>query len=185
MRKTLVTLGSVVLAVALVVGAVLGAWLVFTKSIALLTSLKSDLAVALVAASIAGLVSIVTLIISKAYEARLASREALRSKKTPVYEGIVATLFRVMFAEQLGEPSVPENELIRWFATTTEKLSIWGSNDLIKAFGEFKQHAGDEIGALFVWEQLVFAIRKDLGHRGSLQKGDVLRLFVNDISDYL
>lgn len=187
MRKVLRTIGSTLLGLAVVAGAVISVWFVAVRLAEFLVSLKSDLAVAVVAASVAGLVSIVTLIVSKRFEARSAALQSIRDKKTPVYEGIVSTLFRVMFASMLGEPEVPEADLVRWFAETTEKLSIWGSDDLIKAFGAFKTRtaSGDTSDALFAFEDLILAIRKDLGHGTSLSKGDILRQFVNDIDDYL
>lgn len=155
---------------------------------AYLRSLQSEVAGAIVAAGFAGLVSIVSLAISKAYETRAAVKQDLRAKKLPVYEGIVRTLFAVMFAERLGKKPVRESELIQWFAETTEKLSIWGSDDLVLAFGRFKNGFSEDTpsAALFGFEDLLLAIRKDLGHSGrKLGRGSILRLFVTDIDVHL
>ncbi len=53
-----------------------------------------------------------------------------------------------------------------WFTDTTEKLSIWGSDDLILAFDKFKNGFSTEnpYQGMFAFENLLLAIRKDLGH---------------------
>jgi hypothetical protein len=39
---------------------------------------------------------------------------------------------------------------------------------------------------LFAFEQMLFEIRRDLGHENNgLGAGDLLRLFINDVDDYL
>lgn len=161
-------------------------WWLLTLLASFLRSLQSDLAVAIVAAGLAGLVSIVSLALSKAYETRSAIRQDLRAKKLPVYEGIVGTLFTVMFAEKIGKTPLQSDDLVKWFAETTEKLSIWGSDELVLAFGKFKNGFSDENPGLFGFEELILAIRKDLGHNGrKLKRGSILSLFVTDIDRHL
>lgn len=42
------------------------------------------------------------------------------------------------------------------------------------------------IDNLFLLEEVIFLIRKDLGQKNSnLEKGDILRFFINDIDDYV
>ena len=62
----------------------------------------------------------------------------------------------------------------------------------MKAFVDFKRHApdvqakADPEEILFLTEKLLFAIRRDLGHKNkNLKKGDILSIFVNDIEKYL
>ena len=46
--------------------------------------------------------------------------------------------------------------------------------------------AQDSTQMMFAFEDLLFAIRKDLGHSNAgLGRGDLLRGFVNDIDKYL
>jgi hypothetical protein len=174
----------------LVVG-VLGlfAWWGVARMADFLRSLQSDIAVAIVAAGIAGVVSVVSLAVSKAYETRTAVLQDLRAKKTPLYEGIVGTMFNVVFAGKVKRQEMTPEDIEKWFAETTEKLSIWGSDDLIIAFGRFKKGISemtDPIHGLVVFEDLLLAIRKDLGHSGrKLKRGEILRLFVTDIDQHL
>lgn len=134
-----------------------------------------------------GLGSILALVISKAWETRAHIQQDLRTKKPPVYEKIVKTLFRVVFAEKIGEKRPDERELVRFFAEATEQLTIWGSDQLVGAFSEFRSGAiSDPQETIFAFERLLLAIRKDLGHNNqNLGRGDILRLFVNDIDLHL
>jgi hypothetical protein len=150
-------------------------------------SLDSDVAKAIVAAGATVMASLVALIGSKAYEARLAVRQELRAKKTPVYESIVGTLYKLMFATMLSKPQMSEQEVKQFIAETTERLTIWGSDALLSQWGKWKtEAAANQDRALFGFEELLLAIRRDLGHRNwRIQRGTILRMFVTDIDDYL
>ena len=166
-------------------------WLIYwliSRLTAFLQSLKSDLAIAIVTAGVAGLISVVSLAISKAYETRTVINQDLRAKKIPVYEGIIRMVFQMMFAEKLGQQPLSSEDIVKGFVETTEKLTIWGSDDLILAFDKFKNgfSPSDPTSAIFGFEDLVLAIRRDLGHSGrKLGRGAILRLFVTDIEQHL
>lgn len=169
---------------------VAGAWLLWRVAAAVarfLLQLKPD-HVGLVAASIAAAASVISISLSKAYEARIAIRQDLRSKRIPVYEGIVNTTMRIMLGEKAGLTPLTEKELGQWFLQTTEKLTIWGSDDLIRAFGNFNNGAAERSGihGLYELETLLLAIRRDLGHKNkNLARGSVLRLWVTDMDEIL
>jgi hypothetical protein len=123
--------------------AVLGgaAWAIYFSVAAVfrsLTNMKSDIAVAIVAAAATITVSIVSLLISKVIESRASITQELRLKKIPVYEDLISTLFKVQFAAKLGEAPMSETELIRFFGNLTERLTIWGSDGVIRAFSDFR-----------------------------------------------
>lgn len=170
----------------------LGIWASFRGIVTLaryLQSVDSDLAVAIIAASATALVSIATVTISKAYERRQAIQQELRVRKTPVYESIVTTLYQVMFASMLNEDALSEDELKRFFAKTTDQLTIWGSDSVLAEWGTFKTQSGsgdNPMRAVFMFEDFLLAVRRDLGHKNKgLQRGSILKLFVTDIDEYL
>ena len=70
-----------------------------------------------------------------------------------------------------------------------KELLIWGSDEVINEFNNFKQSANKEKGhehVLFATEKLWMAIRKDLGHKNkNITKGKLLRLIITDINDYV
>ncbi len=151
-----------------------------------ITTAESSVAAAFIAAAIAVVGSVISLAVGKAYETRAAIRNELRQKKTPVYEDIVHTLlYDVMFAKMLGREPPSQPQLMEFFARITEKLTIWGSDDVLHVYGEFKANAAtvnDPKQSIFMFEDLLLAIRKDLGHRNKgVGRKAILRLFVTDI----
>jgi len=176
-------------ALAVLGGIAWGIYFIAAKVFSSLTNIKSDIAVAIVAASATITVSVVSLVISKVMETRATITQELRTKKVPIYEDLISTVFKFQFAEKLGEKPMSEAELIRFFANLTEKLTIWGSDGVIRAFSDFRL-ASTRVGAptdiLFIYENLLLAIRKDLGHKNrNLKRGMILSLFINDIDEYL
>ena len=189
MKAKLITTLRFLLAIVLVGGIAWIIYFVVAKVFRSLTNIKSDIAVAIVAASATITVSIVSLVISKVMETRSAVIQELRAKKIPIYEELISTLFKYQFAEKLGEERMGETELIKFFANLTEKLTIWGSDGIIRAFSDFRL-ASSRIAKpediLFIYENLLLEIRKDLGHKNrNLKRGMVLSLFINDIDQYL
>ncbi len=148
---------------------VLGPWLLFRllrATVDFVLHSQTDKAIA--AAAIAGAVSLLSVLGAKVYENRAARERELQERKTPVYEGVVGNLFRFLFAEKLGEPPMGEKEMIRFFVETSEKLTIWGSKEVVLAF------------------RAVRLTQKDLGHRNTgLSNGKLLGLFVNDAEEVL
>src|SRR2546421_429502 len=189
MKAKLITTLRFLLAIVLVGGIAWIIYFVVAKVFRSLTNIKSDIAVAIVAASATITVSIVSLVISKVMETRSAVIQELRAKKIPIYEELISTLFKYQFAEKLGEERMGETELIKFFANLTEKLTIWGSDGIIRAFSDFRLASSiiakpEDI--LFIYENLLLEIRKDLGHKNrNLKRGMVLSLFINDIDQYL
>lgn len=157
-------------------------WVV-AASAAFVAGLESDTAVAFVSSAAAIVGSAVTIALGKIYETRASIRSHLREKKTPIYESIVATLFRVMFAAKLKKEQLSEDELVAFFVKTTETLTIWGSDEVVAAFSRFRAQASENPKeSIFVMEELLLAIRKDLGHKNkAMGRGSILRLFVTDI----
>lgn len=154
--------------------------------IGVITEAESSVAAAFIAAAVAVVGSVISLAVGKAYETRAAIRNDLRQKKTPVYEDIVHTfLYDVMFAKMLGREPLAQPQLMDFFARVTEKLTIWGSDDVLSVYGKFKTNAAginDPTQSIFMFEDILLAIRKDLGHRNKgVGRKAILRLFVTDI----
>jgi hypothetical protein len=148
-----------------------------------LATIESQVSVAIVAASGAAMLSVVSLIVTKHLESRNAILQELRAKKVPVYEHLIRIMFTVVFAEKRGEKPPTEQELIKEFASFTEKILVWGSDDVIRAYSRFRGgSSGDPIALIRIQEDLFLAIRKDLGHKNkNLPRGTILGLFVNDL----
>lgn len=157
-----------------------------------IVSAEASVAAAVVAGSATVLVSILSLVVGKLLESRAKVREEHRQKKIPVYEELIEFLFQVLFAQKLGKESVSETEINQFFAQFTPRLVIWGAGGVIKAFGDMREFSSQlaeserPVEVMFLYERVLFEIRRDLGHSTSeLHKGDLLRLFITDIRRYL
>lgn len=166
-----------------------GAYLFIAAVVSSFVSMQSDVAVAVVVAASTIVVTACSLVMSKRLEARAAVRQELRAKKTPTYESIIGMLFKLQFADKIGEKSLTNTELMKFFATATEKLVVWGSDEVVREFRAFRMMSiagGNPIGVLFQYEKILYAIRKDLGHKNQgFKRGTLLGLWVNDIDHHL
>ncbi len=166
-----------------------GIYLFVAALVSTLASMQSDIAVAIVAAGSAIIVSVFSLVMSKRFEAMAVVRQELRAKKTPIYETIVKTLLKVHFAEKIGEKPPTEQELMQFFTTVTEQLIVWGSDEVFLEFRAFRMGSikgARPIDIMFQYEKILAAIRKDLGHKNKgFKPGTILGMWVNDIDSYV
>jgi hypothetical protein len=134
------------------------------------------------AAIIAGLFAVTVNVVVKLLERKRAIEQEIRSKKIPVYEEFLAFMFKFMKAKKLGTP-MSDEEQIAFFFGFNEKMIIWGSSEVIRAWSRFRVSVGEKShDMLFDMEQVLRAIRRDTGHGDeTLKKGDLLMLFVNDL----
>ena len=141
----------------------------------------------------AGIVTIVTAIlvpfISKRQDRKAAVQAQLREKKLPVYEEMVGFIYSIVTATVVGKPLTKE-EIQEKTLNISKQLTIWGANDILIAFAEFKK-SGDttEAESVKILERvadLLLAVRRDLGYSNKgVDRKTVLRQFVLDIDDHI
>ncbi|HCE3021268.1 TPA: hypothetical protein NGR42_004771 [Vibrio parahaemolyticus] len=179
-------LGIVVLAALCII-----AFVMLRELWGLFSSVDAKLGASLVAASATVLVSVFTVVFSKRQEGKLEVNNQLREKKIPIYEGIIEFIFLITFADKLGKKQPSEKEMIQFFTDTTRDLVIWGSKEMVDAFGDFRDRItnipteNDTEHLMATVEDLLLAVRKDLGHtHKNFKRGDILRLYINDLDNY-
>lgn len=169
-----------------------GLYAVSVRLVAYLLTLNPNVAAAIIAGSVTVLVSTASVVIAKHLENRALIFKEHHEKKIPVYESLISFLYKVLFSSKIGDAPT-ETEMIKFFAGFTDKITVWGSDEVLKAFSDFRRQAvrnaesnsPDPSGVMFLYEDLLLAVRRDLGHKNKgLQRGDVLALFVNDIDKY-
>jgi len=158
----------------------------FQGIVGALASLNSDIAKAIIVASIAATGTTVTAVLGKIYQQKLTIQQEIRDKKIPLYEEQLGLFFRVFFADKIQRKAATEQELIETFAKFSEKLIIWGGPDVIRAWSnlrlKFINGEPGSIQQILALEDFMFALRKDIGNDNAiLDRGDLLRLFVNDL----
>ncbi len=124
---------------------------------------------------------------NKAIEQRKSIELAIRPRKVELYEDFVGFFLKVLGNGKVY-PKPSEKEIMKFYADSNPLLLSFASNKVIEKWGKLRLKMADDEGVnnMFQLEELLIEIRKDLGHSNrGLNKGDVLRLMVNDIDDYL
>ena len=169
-------------------GATVTVWTIWKT----LTSVSPQVGTALVAGMATLLVSVFSVLWSKRVDREREIEQEQRQQKIPVYEDFLSLIFRIVFAEKLGENPVSEQEMLKIFRLFAQKLLVWGSDEVLKEYATWRRITTSSVAQenpvfhLFAIERLLFAIRKDVGHKNkNLKQGDLLSIFVNDIDHFL
>lgn len=173
-----------------------GIWCVTTFVIHMLDLLKntnSDISVAVITGAITLIITVLSVTLGKAYEVRTLIIKENRDKKIPIYEDLIKFLFnKVLMGAKTGN-EVTEGEMVEFMSDFTQRIMIWGSDDVLNSFVRIRQIAFDEeetkknpLSIMLGYEDLIKEIRKDLGYKNKgFKKGDLLSLFINDLNKYL
>lgn len=116
-------------------------------------------------------------------------REAHRDRMTPVYHELLKRVWQQ--AGQGGEE--PSEEVVEFMRDLKARQLILGApKEMIQAFNRWEREAkatqerGDSVAFVYAWEELLRAMRRDLGHDDSgLPLGELLRVFMNDLDTFL
>ncbi|MBD2246787.1 hypothetical protein [Nostoc sp. FACHB-888] len=121
-------------------------------------------------------------------------RNEQREYKVKIYEDITHFFFEIIFATKLGKIQKTEEEVTAFLVDITPKLVMWGSDDVVKSFKEFRSSASktgsdsytSSIETMLFFERMLLDIRKDLGHSNrNLKTCSILGIFVNDIEEFI
>jgi len=124
------------------------------------------------------LVGVLSVIGGKILERKAAIAKELRDKKSPVYEELLRLMFRLLTSAQQDKPVTPEETAIS-LAEFTQRLMVWGSDEVVSAWAQFLQGGNDDPKQLgYSMERVILSIRRDLGHKNAnIAPGDLLGLF--------
>lgn len=154
----------------------------------LLSGLQKEVAAAIVAAMATVIVTVISVSLGKYYERKRLIEQELRGKKIPMYEEFVEFLFRLLMADKMTGKPMTEKEMMDFFGRFTQKLMVWGSDEVVKQWSSYRLLLSKGIqsfDSMFELEKLLFAIRRDTGHKNkNVGRGDLLGLFINDIDKY-
>ncbi len=182
------TFGSMLIGVLMLIAIVLFALAIAYYALSVFLGLNPNVAAAIVAAFATVVVSVLSVIVGKHLEAMALVKKEHREKKVPVYEDLIKFWFKHLFASKAGGKPLEEAEFIAFLTDFTQRMMVWGSDEVIAAWVEFRYASMEAATAeqttsvLDKYELLILAIRRDLGHKNKgLKHGDILRLFVNDM----
>jgi hypothetical protein len=162
-----------------------GLWKLFHSAFTYVQGLQPQLAVAIVAGSVTVIVSVISILLAKYYENKRFIDKDIRDKKIPVYEKLFTYFFSyIAFKDKSSLKTMDE-----FFIEFAPQFVIWGSDDVIIQWVNFRKKAGDGdvVVTALEFEKLVLAIRKDIGHfnKGIKNDGTLLSVFINDIDQLI
>jgi len=154
-------------------------------------SVFSDLPKEVLAPIIAGcftvLVSLITVYLSKYLERKSTIEQEQRPKKVEIYQELIHSILSLMPSQDSKQKPMTQEQMIEFLKKFTEVVIICGSNDVILAWSNWRKKLIEadpqkSLELLLDLENLIIAIREDLGHKkGNIKQKDILRMFINDI----
>lgn len=163
-----------------------------TWGVSYLQSIVQNTDKVVVVALITGGLSVLSILISstigKIYEYRYNVKKYQYEKKETAYVEFINIYYDVLDKSRKNLP-VDGEDMILALNEFSKKLTLWGSNEVIKKWLKFRMRSitTDENpqDILFIMEDIMFSIRKDLGNKrgmyNKLKKGDLLAFVINDI----
>ena len=158
------------------------------ESLEWLTSAVSNMDVVVIVALITGTVSIVSVIISsivsKIIDYKKNRQEYLAQKREKPYGEFVAMVYKLQKNVE-GDNLYTEEMMLKDLSSFSKQITLWGSSKVVNLWVEFREKGKvQEQGNLFILEELMNEMRKDLGMK-KVEKGNLLAFFVNDIKKYI
>lgn len=153
-----------------------------------LSSIASEMEAVVIVALITGGVSItgviISSIVSKVVEYKQHRREYLYKKREKPYEDFVDMVYKIQ-KDTKGDIKYSSQQQIEDMYEFSQKLTLWGSNRVIKKWLKFRTASEEEISGqeiMFILEDILYAMRRDMGLR-KLKEGKLLSFFVNGMKD--
>ncbi len=152
------------------------------------STLQREVATAIIAGFVAVIVSIVSVLLSKYFDRKREIEQAQRGNKAEIYEDLLRFVFSHAFRAAMPHKVPTEAEGIDFFNRFTQRVIVWGSDEVLLQYAKWKfsMNDGEPNALVFEMEKLFFAIRRDMGHKNAgLRRGDILRIFTPDIEQHL
>lgn len=173
--------------IVLIAGCVVVFW-VFSQVSNWYVSLNSTLQAGIITAIPIITVAIITYYANKSLETKRSVELAMRPKKLELYTDFNAFFMRI-FSNGKVTKAPTETEITKYFVEKTPELITFASNAVIAKWGKLRIGLANEASnekKMFLVEDVLKEIRVDLGHSNrGFKQGDILRLFVNDIDNFL
>lgn len=185
-RRNWRNIGTTILGLIIILGGVgILVWLAWK----LFTTASSDIVAAVITASFTLISGVLIVVYSRRQESKQEIEQEHRKQKIPIYDDfLLFYLGRLLGSRREGGKPLTEREMYKFRLEFTRRLMLWGSDEVVRKYSamtkviEGEEDASRGLKTLVYFEQLLYLIRADLGHKNEgLDSGDLLRLFVTDI----
>lgn len=145
---------------------------------------------AIIVALVTGLISIVTVVVGGIASNEQRRVQYLREHREQPYQKLIEMVYKMM-AKSKNSESYEIEELLRDFDEFSRALTLWGSPQAIKLWTAWRlANVGrgpkpNPRELLFAMEGILFQLRRDMGQKRGLKKGDLLKMFINDVDEAL
>jgi hypothetical protein len=121
-------------------------------------------------AIVAGVFSVIAVLVSRSWENEKTRKEHLKGKKIPVYESLIEFVINGCCVESIKAET---------FIDFDKRIISWGSDEVFEEYLRFRKHYADinPKGILDSASGLLTAIRKDLDHKDT--KYESMKALVN------
>jgi hypothetical protein len=184
MRKWINAIGVL----AVVLAAACSLWLLISLAsefVSWILAQESEIAASLIATLGSVLAASLAYIVGQERSKSRDIAEAHRPRKVELYDPFLT--YMLDFMQKSAKGGSPANlndnpELLKVFTTFTKDLMLWGSPDVIQAWSRFRDDGGGSgVGAVAKFDDLIRAIRRDLGHNSwLLPRGSFVRLVISN-----
>lgn len=133
------------------------------------------------------LASIVTVYLARRMENKKAQQEKIREFKIPIYNDFIENTLRFILIKG-DDQKKKDDEMASFIRAITPKMMIWADDKVLKEWADFRTEMGSKNSGEFMmkFEDMILAIRKDLGHDNKkLNNHELLKCFINDLDDHL
>lgn len=160
--------------------------------ILLLKTASIDVKITIISLCGTAIITVISVLLSKSYEKKAEIRKDQFHDKVKVYQKFITKIIGDIL---LNNKAIPDKEkqqkLETAFREFVQDVMLWGSDESLheasKWMTALRTQGSDEqkiYDNLFLFEDFLLAIRKDLGHSNQkVQKGDLLRLFIKDFNE--
>lgn len=157
------------------------------------SGLDSEFVAALLAASGTVVAATAAVAMGRYYERKQDIEQTRREQQMEIFEDFVDFMFRILYQSRIPSMELTDSEMLAEFVKFTRRLAIWAPDSIIESWSDVRRrfataNAADEppTEVLFYFEALLIEMRKTVGYPNTqLGRGDLLRLFVDDIDDHL
>ena len=157
------------------------------------SGLNPEFAAALLAASGTVVAATAAVAMGRYYERKQDIEQTRRLQQIEIFDDFIEFMFRVLYDSRLPGSDLTEGEMLAEFVRFTRRLAIWAPDSIIEAWSDVRRRlaAAGSAGqpsteALFDFEAFLIDLRKTVGYPNTqLGRGDLLRLFVDDIDEHL
>ena len=110
-------------------------------------------------------------------------KKYLYDKREKPYEQFISMIYTIMEdTKKSQKEKMSEDEMIQMIYEFSKGLTLWGSNRVVRKWLKYRKNSiQGGTDSLLILEDILYEMRRDVGLKKRMKKGDMLSFFINDI----